>query len=148
MKERGSLRAESRAPPLGGVADSKQKQGVCSARESAAERGGGGGAGRAQRPAEEQDEARTVRPGGGREVGCGCRGSAEQAVPDLGGGSGRPRRAGPRRRGRHDEGFGGRALGRWRRGSAFRIVELLPGTRTEIPTSRKRADLDGGYPRE
>lgn len=46
-----------------------------------------------------------------------------------------------------DEGFGGRALGRWRRGSAFRIVELLPGTRTEIPTSRKRVDPDGGYPR-
>lgn len=46
-----------------------------------------------------------------------------------------------------DEGFGGRALGRWRRGSASRIVELLPGTRTEIPTSRKRAELDGGYTR-
>lgn len=46
-----------------------------------------------------------------------------------------------------DEGFGGRALGRWRWGSASRIVELLSGTRTKISTSRKRVELAGVHPR-
>lgn len=45
------------------------------------EPGGGGGAGRALSPAEEQDAAGAVRPGGGGEVGCGSRGAAEEAGP-------------------------------------------------------------------
>lgn len=80
-------------------------------------------------PAEKQDAAGAVRPGGGREVGCGARGIAEEAGPHLGDGSGRPCRAGPRRQGRHGE-----WASRWLRVSWSRVWIA--------------ACYDGGVPRE